>query len=183
MNDPVLELFSWLTPLFNHESLSSLSLNTKERAILLELQNEWGKVDTVELLKQLSAQYGIIASEVAAKVIAYRIKEDWAALGKIKANHGTEINDFINTLWEPLREQGFHFEYKTSDSQTVFCVKRCPVYELAKVTGLYEWFYYLACATDYHTAPAFSSNIQFKRTKTLMEGNNHCDHTYSYREC
>ena len=45
---------------------------------------------------------------------------------------------------------------------------------------MHDWFYHFSCALDYYTTPAFSSKIHFTRTKTLLQGDDCCNHRYSY---
>jgi predicted ArsR family transcriptional regulator len=182
MADAVLQQFSWLTEVLQHPAIGDLPLDASERAVLDEFIRGWGVVDTAALLKGLSAKYGETAGEVIEKVLAKRIREDWAAVGARGAHEGSEIEDFIALLWEPLRKEGFELTYESKDGGVTFCVTKCPVHELAEKTGLHAWLYHLACATDFHTACSFSSKIEFGRTKTLMEGHDSCDHRYSYKQ-
>ena len=97
-----------------------------------------------------------------------------------EAHEGTEIEDFIRVLWDPLKAQGFEYTAQRESGSAEFRVTRCPVHALAEKTGMHDWLYHLACATDYYTTPAFSSKIHFTRTKTLMQGHDGCNHRYSY---
>ena len=38
-----------------------------------------------------------------------------------------------------------------------------------------------ACASDFYTTPSFSKEIGFTRTKSLMQGDGYCNHTYYYK--
>lgn len=181
MEDQLLKLFSWLTPVFQHPSIAELPLDDTERLVVNQIRSKWGNTDTADLLKELSKKYGDLAIIAVGKVITSRIREDWAATGINEAHEGTEITDFIHLLWEPLSKEGFEFNYETSGSNVAFCVTNCPVHNLAESTGLHKWLYQLACATDFHSACSFSPKIEFTRTKTLMEGHDHCNHTYSYK--
>jgi hypothetical protein len=40
-----------------------------------------------------------------------------------------------------------------------------------------DWLYALVCASDPYTAASFDG-IRFERTKTLMQGDDCCDHAY-----
>lgn len=182
MSDAVLQQFSWLTDVLQHPAIGDLPLNASERSVLDAFIQGWGKGDTTALLRSLSDKYGETAGEVVEKVLAKRIREDWAAVGAKEAHEGSEIEDFIELLWAPLKKQGFEFTYESKDGGVTFCVTKCPVHELAAKTGLHTWLYHLACATDFHTACSFSSKIKFGRTKTLMEGHGSCDHCYSYKQ-
>ena len=181
MDDPILKLFGWLTPMMQRDASTYFAAGTLDRTILDEFQQGWGKTDTVEFLKGLTCKYGPQAGITMEKYLSMCIQEDWAELGREEAHPGTEIDDFIRILWEPLRTQGFEFTSEKAGNTVTFAISRCPVYELAEATQLHQWLYHLACATDFYTSCAFSSRIVFKRTKTLMEGHGGCNHMYSYK--
>jgi len=178
MSDPFLVLFGWVTPLVEREPGELSGGGSTEQAVLDEFRKGWGHKDTLELLKTLSETYGPVAAPVIEYFLASCIKEDWEKLGRTEAHPGTEVQDFIRLLWEPLKSEGFSFSQKEADGKVEFRVEECPVYQLAKKTGMQAWLYHLACATDFYTASAFSSKIGFARTKTLMEGYDCCNHTY-----
>jgi predicted ArsR family transcriptional regulator len=178
MADALLEMFSWLTTLLADPSIGEIQLEPVERAILEKFRRGWGTTDTAGLLRSLSLEYGEGAGKTIEKVLAKRIKKDWGEIGAREAHPGTEIADFIRILWEPLERQGFVFIQKRDGRNVEFCVTKCPVKDLAEQTGLHQWLYHLACATDLYSTTAFSSKIEFRRTKTLMEGRECCNHTY-----
>jgi predicted ArsR family transcriptional regulator len=181
MNDPFLKLLGWLTPLLQREWSGLFAPGTPEYAILDELRQGWGKMDTAELLKRLSEKHGPMAAATVEMFVAACIKEDWANVGAKEAQLGTEIEDFMRILWVPLLSEGFSFTQNEADGRVELRVTKCPVYELAERTKMHAWLYHLACATDFYTAVAFSPRIMFTRTKTLMEGHGCCNHTYFYK--
>ncbi len=141
-----------------------------------------GKRDTTELLTELKTKYGNTALRAVDKFLELNITRDWVEVGKKEVHKGTEIEDFIRILWAPLKEQGFEFTIKREGKTATFCVTKCPIYELAKKTGMHEWLYHLACLTDFYSTPAFNKKIGFKRTKTLIQGHGCCDHQYYYNK-
>jgi predicted ArsR family transcriptional regulator len=179
MADPILAMFAWLTPVVARISQRNTHFNPVEQQIIDEFATGWGKTDTADLLSNLTMKYGEKAGVTVEKAISVCIAEDWAKIGASEAHPGTEIADFIRILWVPLQNEGFVYTYETMDQSVIFNVSKCPVYELAKSTGLHKWLYHLACATDLTSTCAFSSAIQFQRTKTLMEGFEYCNHTYT----
>ena len=108
MEDMFLKLFAWVTPVLQEASITDVPLDQAEQAVLNELEAGWGTTDTAELLKRLTAKYGEMACRTIERVLAKRIREDWALTGAREAHPGTEIADFIRILWEPLRQEGFN---------------------------------------------------------------------------
>ncbi len=181
MKDEFMRLFGWISDLFGRQTSDFFDEESKEHAIIERLKAGWEKTDPAELLKSLTNEYGDKAGQTVERYLELNILKDWAEIGSKEAHEGSEIEDFIRVLWVPLKDSGFEYDIAREHGKSTFCVKKCPVYELAEKTGLHEWFYHLACSSDYHTPRAFSPRIGFERTKTLMEGHDLCNHQYYYR--
>jgi hypothetical protein len=59
-----------------------------------------------------------------------------------------------------------------------FNVTRCPYYEKYKELGLEEFGVGFSCCRDEPFARGFNSQLRLERTKTIMEGDDHCDFRY-----
>ena len=59
-----------------------------------------------------------------------------------------------------------------------FDVTRCPYYEKYKELGLEEFGVGLSCCRDEPFARGFNPRLRLERTKTIMEGADHCDFRY-----
>lgn len=181
MLDEFQVVFGWVGELLMRSTAPVFEPGSREQAIIDRLRDGWGTRDTAGLLRELTAEHGDLAGRTVDKFLEIHIRRDWAQLGKEKARPGTEIDDFVHLLWDPLRAMGFEYAVEKDARSTRFRVSKCPVRELAEKTGLHEWCYHMACATDFFSTPAFSERIEFTRTRTLMQGHDCCDHAYRYR--
>ena len=181
MNVEFMKQFDWLGTILNQELTNFYDIDTIEYKVIDHLKEGWEKKDGIGLLKELTAEYGEKAGQTVEQFLKINILRDWAEIGKKEANKGTEVKDFIRMLWEPLKEKGFKYEYKEENNIVTFHLTKCPVYELAEKTDMHEWFYHIACASDFYTTPSFSKEIGFTRTKSLMQGDECCNHTYYYK--
>jgi len=59
-----------------------------------------------------------------------------------------------------------------------FNVTRCPYYEKYKALGLEQFGVGFSCCRDEPFARGFNPQLRLKRTKTIMEGDDHCDFRY-----
>jgi hypothetical protein len=59
-----------------------------------------------------------------------------------------------------------------------FNVTRCPYYEKFRELGLDEFGVELSCCRDEPFAKGFNPRMKLMRTKTIMEGSDHCDFQY-----
>jgi hypothetical protein len=181
MSDLLLELFAWITPVMLDPKTGDLPLSSEERAIFDQFRMGWGTKDTAELLHGLTDRYGEAAGGVIEKVLSRQVELDWRHIASYECHSGTEIADFVRCLWEPLKQLGFQFTQREEGGVTSFCVTKCPVKDLADSTGLHQWLYHLACATDLYSTPAFCPKIQLHRTRLLIDGDDCCDHSYTIK--
>jgi hypothetical protein len=59
-----------------------------------------------------------------------------------------------------------------------FNVTRCPYYEKYRELELDEFGVYFSCCRDESFARGFNPRLRLVRTKTIMEGADHCDFRY-----
>ena len=133
------------------------------------------------MLKIMKDRFGDEVYDVFVKEEGENARSLWKSIGE-KANDNS-IESLIQHLWEPLREKG-DFEYtveKTESGVQIKCTK-CHPYDLAKQHGITEQVYYMGCEMDPFIVEGFNPNIGFKRTKTLMQGDDCCDHFYYYKK-
>jgi len=136
------------------------------------------------LAQTLVERFGEEAEEVIKRFVKDGARE-WAAGVAETDRRADRKNDFqglMNFLWEPLRQEGFEFTCDQNELGFQLNVTRCPVAEIAKAHRLEKWGFIFHCMGDETICEGYNPAIAFRRTKTLMEGDDHCDHFYYYRE-
>jgi len=63
-----------------------------------------------------------------------------------------------------------------------FNVTRCRYAELYEKLGIRELGMALSCARDYALIEGFNPEVSLKRTRTIMEGESHCDFRYCLKK-
>jgi predicted ArsR family transcriptional regulator len=166
-------------------------------ATVCTMSNEIGRLKELLLQKErllLMSRAGLASAmvdhfgEEAEAVIQSFLKDaarDWAAKAAEadrRANKKNDIRGLTEFLWEPLREEGFEFTCEQTVQGYQLKVTRCPVAEIAKALGLEKWGYMFHCMGDESICEGYNPAIGMTRTKTLMEGDEYCNHLYHYRE-
>jgi predicted ArsR family transcriptional regulator len=175
--DLIAENARWLDDIITHQDNASLFRDEKQMLIQQELTGRWAQENRLELLRGLADRFGegaVLA--VIDTIIEANSRRDWEHEGE-KADNS--LRHFIELLWLPLKNHGFEFSFTQEGTRTIFCVTRCPLYDLAKEIGAEKWFYHLFCLTDEPSVTGFNNKIAFSRTRTLMQGYPDCDHCYT----
>jgi hypothetical protein len=114
----------------------------------------------------------------------------WKAIAE-KQEQAT-IEAFVDVLWNQMcKPDGLEFEFSLNSSgeKTQMHCTYCPWAEIAKAAEATEVGYWMFCKSDPHMVDGFNQaagpderKIKFSRSKTIMQGDAYCDHTYEYEE-
>jgi len=138
-----------------------------------------------KLIRAMKEKFGEEAYQVAEKYFGELALSRWKE--KAEKSESNSIESLVEQLCEPLRSwepvPGSTFDYKAEKTESGVQLKctRCNCYDLAKYLGITEEAYYIFCITDPYIVKGFNPDIGFKRTKTLMQGDDYCDHCYYYK--
>ena len=155
------------------EKIVQERLQEKER----QLREQWiGRVEMerVKVLRILKAHYG---EEVYHVLVAAKGNEIISAMSQKREDNSLEA--FIDAMW--TLPDSFENTITKTESGYQMNVTKCPMYDLAKRLGITEEDFYLICENDQFVPEGFNPNIGYKRTKTLMQGHECCDHFYFYK--
>ncbi len=134
----------------------------------------------ISLLNALKAEFGPRVVEVVRQAGSRDVCAVYHELAEKSGKRS--IDDLVDALWEPLRQKGYVFTRENTGTGIQMHCTACPFAAMYKAMGGTEWGYALYCAADADLTAAFNPQIGFKRTKTLMEGSDCCDHFYFDRE-
>jgi len=173
----------WLDSWISNERKDFISFsNEKQEMIFDNLVQLWNKTPITILLDQLTELYGMDeVKDVIELVVAGNNKSEWA---KIAENGGSNsIEDLIGHLLIPIQgKDGFEFTLeKKGNGMQMHCLE-CPHVQLEKALGNAGWIYSFVCSGDPHIVSGFNSQMGFKRSKTLVEGDECCNHFYYLKE-
>jgi hypothetical protein len=134
----------------------------------------------VELLvtsvRAIQAAYG---SE-GVDLIHAAIRNQCVDIGKARAKETSDhsLRAFCSTL--EIGCSGSHewTKVESSDSRQTYHFTQCLWADLFRYFNAPEIGYMMCCEGDEATAQAFNPEFRFSRSKTLMQGDDCCDHAY-----
>lgn len=160
---------------------------TSENEILQRKLAEQGKqiyrdftIRTIEMLNRMKSRFGSEVSDVVDEMVAERTRKQWSEIAQAEENHTAA--DLVRLLWEPLATRGFEFTVQEAEDGIQIHCTRCALHDLAQEIEGSEWMFHLNCGTDPHIVEGFNPEIGFRRSKTLMQGHDCCDHFYEHPE-
>jgi predicted ArsR family transcriptional regulator len=174
------ELLDWLDSWFQPEKAETHDFDAGERELFNSLAPAWLAAEPgaakIAALESASERFGReLVFALVEKLCADETRAHWAGLVR---EEGGSLDDLVRLLWEPLPGLGFKFNSERLPNSIQFRCTRCPHHELATRMNAADWLYAFVCATDPYVVEAFDPPIRFQRTKTLMWGDDHCDHAY-----
>jgi fumarate reductase iron-sulfur subunit len=112
---------------------------------------------------------------VVKKVIGSLAQESGEQLATLVG--GNSLHDFANGLSRYWESGGAYEkeELELSDTKYDFNITRCRYAEMYKQLGLSDLGFVLSCGRDYALLEGFNPKMRLVRTKTIMEGEDHCD--------
>lgn len=133
-----------------------------------------------KILNELKDRLGVDVEAIVEEVNTKEICNSY--LKSVEHLKDRSIRSFIQLLWEPLRAQGYEFTTEEKDNTFQIKCTACPYAKLYNAIGQSKWGYTLYCAADEPLLNKFNDKIGFKRTKTLMNGQDCCDHFYYMKQ-
>lgn len=128
------------------------------------------------MIKIMKEHFGEEVYQVVVKDAGEEARQHWSQIAE-------EAGD--NSIEEFLKRQFTEENLATMEKTELgyqFKVTNCKMCEIAKRLGIEEQAFYFFCEPDPFAAEGFNPNIGFKRTKTLMQGDDCCDHFYYYKD-
>ena len=155
---------------------------TNLQNIPILLRREIEALITAPLIKAYIEEFGEEkALAVAKKVVAAAARQ--SGLMMREAAGGVSLEHLIE-VFNVFRQGGaLEIEHiETTDKSAAFNVTRCRYAEMYKEHGLEKFGGLLSCSRDFDLFAVFNPKIKFTRTKTIMEGCDHCDFRFELEE-
>ncbi|MHA2424248.1 MAG: L-2-amino-thiazoline-4-carboxylic acid hydrolase [Candidatus Thorarchaeota archaeon] len=131
-----------------------------------------------EQLKKLLAawkqDYGPEYDELVREILAENVCKNARNWAKEKGISTAE--EIVQNMWEGWDEGEFTIE-RTESGIQIHCTG-CPIADAYRSIGEIELGVLFQCNEDPHIVRGINPGMAFRRTKTLMEGDDCCDHYY-----
>lgn len=175
-NEKLSRMMPWVD-IWILETETVSTFNQLENDIFREIKTDWNRVDRISMLDKLYDKHGEIVVEVLKKLVKRVNNRDWRSTADELGDNS--LKSFMKTLWGNMVDSGFDFTIdEKHNTYQIECTK-CPLADLAKEIKGEKWIFQLACMSDYYMVEGFNPDIVFKRTKTLVEGHECCNHFYT----
>ena len=122
-------------------------------------------------IEELGHDKGI---EVVNRVIRFLAQESGVQLAKQMG--GNSMADFAKGLIFWAEGDALEMEVlELSDNKYFFNMKRCRYADMYKELDMTDLGAVLSCGRDFELVEGFNPRMKLIRTKTIMEGHDHCD--------
>lgn len=127
-----------------------------------------------------------IGYEKAMEIAQNVVSQDAVASGKKMAqeysgNTIAELSKIVKEVW--AKDNALTFEMlKEDETMLFFDVTHCAYARMYEKMGIEDIGFILSCSRDFSFMEGFNPRIELKRTKTIMEGADHCDFRFSLLE-
>lgn len=134
------------------------------------LEEEVGREEALKRISEFSAEKSV---ENRKRILE---SKDIQKFEDFKKVYKEELNS------PPMKNSLSYEVLEDSDTKLKFDVHRCLWAEIFKQMGAEDIGYEVSCKPDLEVAPIYHTNVELKRTKTLMQGDDHCDFEYIWKE-
>lgn len=113
-------------------------------------------------------------------IVKKAVKDSWVKLSinKFKNIEDRSVSSYKKWIITTLDSETKYEIIEDKKDSVLFKFTDCTWANAFKAIGKPEIGYYLFCANDGPLVKAFNKNISFERTKTLMEGDDFCNHHF-----
>ena len=145
---------------------------------ILEIRNNDTNPEKLrELIDAWERDYGPDYNEIASEILAEHLTRN--AKAWVKEHKLSTAADIIQDMWEGWTDGEFTIE-QTRDGYQIRCTK-CPHADAYIAIGETDYGVLFKCDEDFAIYKAYP-DVFFRSTKTLMEGDDCCDHFFSDKE-
>lgn len=137
-------------------------------------------VSVAWMLKFMNEHFGKNAYEIFVKAQSEGRRSHFSKLAEEDGDNSIEA--LIKILFEPNREPVTAYTVEERSSGFQMNITKCWPDNIAKRHGIMEQLFYTCCACEQFMVEGFNPNIGFIRTKTLMQGDDSCDHFFYYKD-
>lgn len=125
--------------------------------------NEIGYVNAIDIAKEVIREDAILSGKTLAQ--------------EYSGNSIAELSKIAKEVW--AKDDALEIKMvKETDKELFFDVSYCGYVEMYEKLGVKKLGCILSCLRDYYFLEGFNPKITLKRTKTIMEGSDHCDFRY-----
>ncbi|MFW9849360.1 MAG: L-2-amino-thiazoline-4-carboxylic acid hydrolase [Candidatus Thorarchaeota archaeon] len=127
------------------------------------------------LLEKWDKDFGPKYNDIAVEILHDILRKN--AVNWAIENGVSTAEDIVSNMWEGWTEGEFTIE-RTDEGIQIHCTK-CPHADAYRTIGRKEYGLLFKCSEDPPIVSGINPTVRFQRTKSLMNGDDCCDHHYS----
>jgi hypothetical protein len=133
----------------------------------------------VVMLRSIRNLHGESVIKVASAAYASLVRQRWKEIAKER--NKLDIGELFGLLWEDSKRLISYEVINRSSSLLTLKVNSCFWADEFNRMKAADIGYELCCMADFYIVEAFNPEIIYKRAKTLMKGDDCCDHSYTLK--
>ena len=146
---------------------------------LIEEYKRWQRTNInniVTMLRSIVNLHGEGVLKIASAAYSSLMRQRWRKIAE--ESNDRSIEALFGRLWEGSKDLiQFEVSRRTVDSLALK-VNSCFWADEFRRAGGADIGYELCCMADFHIVEVFNPEISYRRMKTLMKGDDCCDHLY-----
>ena len=158
----------------------SIELTPEQEHQVQERLREQECMSVAWVLKIMKEHFGEEAYDIFVKAQRESHRSNFSKMAEEGGDNSIEA--FMKILFELNREQASEYTVEKTESGFQLNVTNCWPYKIAKRHGIMEQLFLTCCSCEQFFAEGFNPNIGLTRTKTLMQGDDCCNHFFYYKD-
>ena len=160
--------------------LMQIDLTLEQENLMQERLREQECVSIAGMLKFMKEHFGEKAYEIFVNAQGEGRRSHFSKLAE--ENGDNSIEALVKIIFESNNEQASEYTMVETESGFQMNVTKCWPYKIAKRHGIMEQLFLTCCSCEQFFVEGFNPDIGFTRTKTLMLGDDCCDHFFYYKD-
>ncbi|MFX1513907.1 MAG: L-2-amino-thiazoline-4-carboxylic acid hydrolase [Promethearchaeota archaeon] len=145
---------------------------------ILQIRENWRNSSLlVELLAEWDEKYSKYNDEIE-DFLGPQLKKTWQEIAGKESSH--TVKDLVRLLLKDFHDAEYEME-EIEDGIRIITLK-CPIAEVYSSINRQNYGQLFHCFGDPYVCQGFNPKIKYEKKKSLMSGDEHCEHYYLQKQ-